>query len=55
MMNEFTKEELLKLHQSLTVAINEGAQYYARERINLRIKIKSMIDNYCEYKEKEIK
>ncbi len=45
-MSDFTKEELEIIDQALCVAVNEGAMFYAEERINLRLKIQSMIDNF---------
>lgn len=53
-MNDFTKEELAIIDQSLNVAINEGAQFYATERINLRLKIQIMINNYCDHNFQEV-
>lgn len=48
-MNEFTKEELQDI-VDMTNNINKGAQGHGLElHFDLRDKIQSMIDNYCEY------
>ena len=51
-MNDFTKEELIKLRNGidyLLKAINETMQYN-NECVELFAKIGQMIDNYCEHK-----
>jgi hypothetical protein len=50
-MNDFTKEELLVIHGYIT-EINR--RYYATEEMeSIEIKVKSLIDNYCEHKNKQ--
>lgn len=50
-MNEFTKEELMSLKFCIEIAsIEESSILDSRKQ--LLAKIQSMIDNYCEHKEK---
>ncbi len=49
-MNEFTKEELTILFLELNIAIrNWGGEKEFNDYSNLKDKIQSMIDNYCEH------
>lgn len=49
-MNEFTKEELgiILLEMNISINRNGGILKIAESYIDLRDKVESMIDNYCE-------
>lgn len=48
-MNEFTKEELQELKRCLKYMITGHVTPYSALTINMKKKIQSMIDNYCEH------
>jgi hypothetical protein len=50
-MNNFTKEELQTLHRLIDDDINDesGYVYVTSYHDNLKDKIQSLIDNYCEH------
>jgi hypothetical protein len=50
-MNDFTKEELQMLHLDMCININKAPPLNpAPCYVELRDKIQSLIDNYCEHK-----
>ena len=46
-MNDFTKDELLKIHEACIFWFDNGYQGTLDEAKELNIKIKFLIDNYC--------
>jgi hypothetical protein len=50
-MNDFTKDELLDLYISCGFSIDEDLykETYQKKYFQLKNKLKSMIDNYCEH------
>lgn len=47
-MNNFTKEDLETFHCGIGWIIDQGAYHELEPLIELRNRLKSMIDNYCE-------
>lgn len=47
-MNDFTKEELKKLYNLVRF---DSIEYSSELKENLKDKIQSMIDNYCDHKQ----
>ena len=54
-MNEFTKGELLIMHLAIIRDINQFAHILKTSPsvLKLRDKLETMIDNYCEHKNKQ--
>ena len=48
-MNEFTKEELQEIRRCLKYMINGGVTPYSCKTLELKKKLQSLIDNYCEH------
>lgn len=48
-MSEFTKEELEEIKRCLKYMINGGVTPYSLLTMDIKKKIQSMIDNYCEH------
>ena len=53
MTNEFMKEELQEIHRCLKYMINGGTTPYSCVTLDIKKKIHSMIDNYCEHAHKQ--
>lgn len=49
-MNDFSIEELEEMNRCLNYMINGGTTPYSNQTIEIRRKLRSMIDNYCEHK-----
>lgn len=48
-MNDLTLGELIILSQALNVAIFNGSEFYRSQYKEIKKKLKSLIDNYCEH------
>lgn len=48
-MNDFTKEELIILHEAMIWWLSNACRGLREQPEKLNLRLKTMIDNYCEH------